>query len=65
MIPDRIDLIQPTGTRSYGQFRLGGVEVTIELPAHAVEQPGTSLDIMIDMNSIVLIDPDTGRVIGR
>ena len=38
-----IDLVQPTGTRAYATFRLGGAEVTAELPAHAVERPGTEL----------------------
>ena len=38
-----IDLVQPTGTRTYATFRLGGAEVTAELPAHAVERPGTEL----------------------
>ena len=58
-----VDLVQPTGTRTYAQFRLNDIEVTVELPAHAVEQPGTAIDLLFDMSRIVLIDPDTDRVI--
>ncbi|MEO1092713.1 MAG: sn-glycerol-3-phosphate ABC transporter ATP-binding protein UgpC, partial [Pseudomonadota bacterium] len=35
-----IDLVQPTGARTYASFELAGVEVNAELPAHAVEKPG-------------------------
>jgi multiple sugar transport system ATP-binding protein len=58
-----IDLVQPTGTRSYAAFRLGGVEVTAELPAHAVERPGTELRLLVDTGRAILIDPGTDRVI--
>jgi multiple sugar transport system ATP-binding protein len=58
-----IDLVQPTGTRSYAQFRLGGAEVTAELPAHTVERPGATLDLLVDMTRVILIDPDSGRVL--
>ena len=58
-----IDLVQPTGTRTYAQFRFAGEEVTVELPAHSVEQPGTSLDLLVDMKRAVLIDPETDRVV--
>ena len=57
-----IDLVQPTGTRSYAQFRFGGQEATVELPAHSVDQPGASLDLLVDMKRAVLIDPVTNRV---
>ena len=58
-----VDLVQPTGTRSYAAFRLGGVEVTAELPAHAVERPGAELRLLVDTGRAILIDPATGRVI--
>jgi multiple sugar transport system ATP-binding protein len=57
------DLIQPTGSRSYGSFKLGGVEVTAELQAHDAEQPGERLDLHVDMNRAVVIDPATERVL--
>jgi multiple sugar transport system ATP-binding protein len=58
-----VDLIQPTGTRAYATFRLGGVEVTAELPAHAVERPGTELRLLVDTGRAILIDPRTERVV--
>jgi multiple sugar transport system ATP-binding protein len=60
-----IDLVQPTGTRTYAQFRLGGEEVTVELPAHAVERPGEKLDLVVDMTRAILIDPQTDRILDR
>jgi len=58
-----VDLVQPTGTRTYAQFRLNGTEVTVELPAHAVERPGTAIELLFDMSRAILIDPQTDRVI--
>jgi multiple sugar transport system ATP-binding protein len=58
-----VDLLQPTGTRTYAAFRLGGVEVTAELPAHAVERPGTELRLLVDTGRAILIDPQTERVV--
>ncbi|MGI9506668.1 MAG: ABC transporter ATP-binding protein, partial [Geminicoccaceae bacterium] len=58
-----LDLIQPTGSRSYGSFKLGGVEVTAELQAHDAERPGERLELHVDMNRTVVIDPKTERVL--
>ncbi|UOM34376.1 ABC transporter ATP-binding protein [Acuticoccus sp. I52.16.1] len=58
-----IDLVQPTGTRTYTQFRIGDVEVTAELPAHTVERPGAQLPLTIDMARTTLFDAD-GRALG-
>jgi multiple sugar transport system ATP-binding protein len=58
-----IDLVQPTGARTYATFRLGGAEVVAELQAHDVSQPGTRIEVAIDMNRAVLIDPSTEAVI--
>ena len=57
-----VDLVQPTGTRTYATFRLGEAEVSAELPAHAVEPPGTELDLLADLDRAILIDPQTDRV---
>ncbi len=59
----RIDLVQPTGTRTYVQFRFGGTDVTAELPSHAVERPGEAVKLAVDMPRTVLIDPETDQVI--
>jgi len=58
-----IDLVQPTGARTYATFKLGGAEVVAELQAHDVSQPGTHVELAIDMNRAVLIDPSTEAVI--
>ncbi len=59
----KIDLIQPTGTRTYATFQLAGEPVMAELEAHDVERPGEQLSLFFDMNRIVLIDPETDLVI--
>jgi len=64
-LPITVDLVQPTGTRVYIQFRLGGVEVTGELQAHDVEHTGVTMDLLVDMNRIILIDPASDRVLGN
>jgi multiple sugar transport system ATP-binding protein len=58
-----IDLVQPTGARTYATFKLGGVEVSAELQAHDVSQPGEHIELAIDMNRTVLIDPASEKVI--
>jgi multiple sugar transport system ATP-binding protein len=54
-----IDLVQPTGTRTHAQFRLNGSEVTVELPSHAVDRPGATVELLVDMSRVILIDPGT------
>jgi multiple sugar transport system ATP-binding protein len=58
-----IDLVLPTGARTYATFRLGGAAVVAELQAHDVSQPGERVELAIDMNRAVLIDPASGQVI--
>jgi multiple sugar transport system ATP-binding protein len=58
-----IDLVQPTGSRTYGAFKLGDIEMVAELQVHDVEKPGEKLDLLFDMNRVVLIDPASDKVI--
>jgi len=58
-----IELLQPTGSRTYATFKLGGTDVVAELQAHDVTQINQNVDLSVDMNRAVLIDPDTGKVI--
>ena len=60
-----IELVQPTGSRTYATFQLGGAEVVAELQAHDVSQPGESIELAIDMNRVVLIDPATEKSCGE
>ena len=63
LVTARIELVQPTGTRTFVQFAFGGVDVTAELPAHSVERPGATIQILIDMPRSILIEPATERVL--
>jgi multiple sugar transport system ATP-binding protein len=58
-----VELVQPTGSRAYITFPLGGVPTVAELDSHDVQRPGEQIDLDLDMNRAVLIDPDSNRVI--
>jgi len=58
-----IDLVQPTGSRLYGTFMLGGQEVVAELGAHDVSRPGERVNLLFDMNRAIVVDPETERVL--
>jgi multiple sugar transport system ATP-binding protein len=58
-----IDLLQPTGSRTYGTFQLSGVPVVAEFEAHDVTAAGQNLPVTIDANRLILIDPDTDQVL--
>lgn len=58
-----IDLIQPTGARTYATFLLGGVETVAELKPHDVSSVNEKATLAIDMNRVVLIDPETEKVL--
>jgi multiple sugar transport system ATP-binding protein len=59
----KIELVQPTGSRTYITFPLGGAPVMGEVQAHDAHAPGEEIDIGIDMNRAVLIDRQSERVI--
>lgn len=58
-----IELIQPTGSRSYATFRLAGEQVMAELHAHDVSRPGERLPIDINMSRASIFDAQTQRAI--
>jgi len=58
-----IDLIQPTGSRSYATFRLGGRPVVAELQAHDVSRPGEKIRIDINLGRASLFDARTEKAI--
>jgi multiple sugar transport system ATP-binding protein len=58
-----VELLQPTGSRAFITFPLGGMPIMAELASHDVHGPGESLDLYMDIGRAVLIDPDTGRVL--
>ena len=57
------DLIQPTGTRTFVTVKFGGADVIAELGAHDVQMVGETVELSIDLNRAILIDPQTGDVI--
>ena len=61
--PVTVDLIQPTGSRTYISVPLGGVAATAEMEPHDINRVGESIGIDIDMNKAILIDPETNKVI--
>ena len=58
-----VELVQPTGTRLHATLPLGGVSIIAELGAHEVSAPGERIEIDIDMTRVVLIDPQSEKVI--
>jgi multiple sugar transport system ATP-binding protein len=58
-----IVLVQPTGSRTYGTFLIGGIQAVAELQAHDVPRVNQRVELAIDMNRAVLIDSQTDVVI--
>jgi multiple sugar transport system ATP-binding protein len=58
-----VELLQPTGSRAFITFPLGGQPIMAELASHDVQGPGEVLDLYVDIGRSVLIDPETGRVL--
>jgi multiple sugar transport system ATP-binding protein len=56
-----IDLVQPTGSRSYASFRLGDQTVLAELQAHDVGGPGERIDVDLNLRRAAVFDPATGK----
>jgi multiple sugar transport system ATP-binding protein len=58
-----VELVQPTGTRTYITFSLAGKPVMAELGSHDVQRPNERLELDLDLTRAVLIDPETDRVL--
>jgi multiple sugar transport system ATP-binding protein len=58
-----IELIQPTGSRSYATFSLAGAPVMAELQAHDVSRPGEHVQIDINMKRASIFDRQTERAL--
>jgi multiple sugar transport system ATP-binding protein len=58
-----IELLQPTGSRTYATFKLGGTEVIAELQAHDVTEINQRVELTVNMNRAVIIDPSNERVL--
>jgi multiple sugar transport system ATP-binding protein len=58
-----VDLIQPTGTRTYVTCRLGGHPVIAELQSHDIDSGDETIDLAIDLSRANLIDTESGKVV--
>jgi multiple sugar transport system ATP-binding protein len=58
-----IELIQPTGSRSYATFSLAGSPVMAELQAHDVSRPGERVQIDINVMRASVFDRTTERAL--
>ena len=58
-----IELLQPTGSHTYATFKLGGTEVIAELQAHDVSEINQRVELTVNMNRAVIIDPSNERVL--
>jgi multiple sugar transport system ATP-binding protein len=58
-----VDLIQPTGSRTYATIGLGGQQAIAELRAHDAARVGEAIEIDIDLTRAVLFDAATGRAL--
>jgi multiple sugar transport system ATP-binding protein len=59
----RVDLIQPTGARSFVTFMLGKTAVMAEVGAHDVTAVCEEMAVDIDLARAILLDPGTGMVV--
>ena len=62
-VSTRIELVQPTGTRTLVTVHISGSEMIAELQAHDVHTQGETMELAIDLNRAILIDPASGVVI--
>src|SRR5271165_1440368 len=62
-IESRIELVQPTGSRSYATFSLAGQPAMAELQAHDAGRAGEPIHVDINLRSAVLFDPRTGKAL--
>ena len=60
-----IEVVQPTGARTYGSFGLNGTHVVAELGAHEAPLPDTPIRLSIASERTAFFDPKTGAAIGR
>ena len=58
-----IELVQPTGSRSYASFRLGSQPVLSEFQAHDVGGPGERITVDVNLPRATIFDPETGKAL--
>ena len=58
-----VEIVEPMGANTLINFRLGEASILVRLDGYSAEQPGDRLDLLVDMNRAVLIEPESERVI--
>ncbi|MBV8768434.1 MAG: sn-glycerol-3-phosphate ABC transporter ATP-binding protein UgpC [Hyphomicrobiales bacterium] len=58
-----IELVQPTGSRSYATFKLADQPVMAELQAHDISHAGERMCVDINLRRVSLFDPGTGKAL--
>ncbi|HEX9906257.1 MAG TPA: sn-glycerol-3-phosphate ABC transporter ATP-binding protein UgpC [Propylenella sp.] len=58
-----IELVQPTGSRTYATFRMGGEPVIAELQAHDVSRPGERIPIDVNLKRAAIFDAETEKAL--
>ena len=62
-VESEIELVQPTGSRSYATFRLSGQPAIAELQTQDVSRAGERIQFDIDLRRAVLFDAGTGMAL--
>jgi multiple sugar transport system ATP-binding protein len=58
-----IELLQPTGSRTFATFRLGDASALAELQAHNISHPGETIALDVNLNRASLFDAATERAL--
>lgn len=58
-----IELLQPTGPRTYATVRCAGQQIVAELQAHDVSEVGASIALDVDLRRITLFDALSGKAL--
>jgi multiple sugar transport system ATP-binding protein len=62
-VASTIELVQPTGSRTYATFKLGGQQAIAELRAHEANRAGEPIEVDINLTRAVLFDPASGKAL--
>ena len=56
-----VDLLQPTGSRTYATVRCAGQQLVAELQAHDASPVGAPIALDLDLRRVSLFDPNSGK----
>ncbi len=59
----KMEVVQPTGARAYGSFRLGEARMVAELEAHAIGLADSTLDLTIAVDRTSFFDRNNGQAV--